>query len=180
MNVPNPKALVALLDAAARGDITAHHEALSVVYDELRMVVARAVKREKPGTQIPAAQLCRESMARLLGDQILSTVTEAQFMAVASRAVRDLIAERALAASRQRKGPAAGDEDGSVDVLALNRAIELLSQVDPRQARVVELRYFGEMSAEACALALGVAEKTIDRDWAIGRAWLYRKLAGRP
>ena len=168
-----------MLDTAARGDVSAYHEAMTVVFDELRMVVARAVKREKPGTSIPTAALCRETMARLLGDQIISPLTDAQFMSVASRAARDLVAERALTAARQRKGAPVNDDAGSVDVLALNRAIDQLAQIDPRQAKVVELRYFGAMGADACALALGVAEKTVERDWAIGRAWLHRMLARR-
>ena len=171
-----------MLDAAARGDIETHHEALTVIYDELRMVVARGVKREKPGTAIPAHKLCRETMVRLLGDQIISPLTEAEFMAVAARAARDIIAERALTAAKlakQARGSAAADDGDKVDDLALHRAIDQLSQVDPRQARVVELRYFGAMTAEACAQALGIAERTVERDWAIGRAWLYRKLVRR-
>lgn len=171
-----------MLAAAARGDIETHHEVLTAISDELRMVVARAVKREQPGTAIPVHTLCRETMVRLLGDHIISPLTEAQFMAVAARAARDIIAERAMAAAKlakQATGATAADDGGKIDDLALNRAIDLLSQIDPRQARTVELRYFGAMSAEACALALGTAERTVERDWAVGRAWLYRKLVRR-
>lgn len=180
MNVPEPRAIITLLEAVGRGDVSAHQQVLPLVYDELRMVTARALKRERAGRPIPVTLLAQEALVRLLGDLIVSSTSRAQFVAVAARAMREILVEQARARAAEKLAGAAGKEARLTDVLALDRALERLALVDARQARVVELRFFGGLSIEDTSLALGQSQQLTTRDWIVARAWLFRDLTASP
>lgn len=177
MNVPDPRAIITLLEAAGRGDVSAHQEVLPLVYDELRMVTARALNRERSGQPVPVTTLAEEAFVRLLGDRAVSSTSRAQFMAVAARAMREILVEQARVRAAKTPAGASSSESRRANVLALDRALERLTEVDGRQARVVELRFFGGMTIEDVSLALGLSQAATTRDWTVARAWLFRELA---
>jgi RNA polymerase sigma factor (TIGR02999 family) len=177
VHVPDPRAIVILLGAVAHGDVSAHDEVLPLVYDELRMVTARAMKRARSGQPIPVSTLAQEVLVRLVGDLAVSPTNRAQFMAVAAPVLRELLVEQALARAAKTPAEATGDEPRLTNVLALDRALARLAVVDGRQARVVELRFFGGLTLEDASLALGLSPETTTREWMVARAWLYRDLA---
>jgi RNA polymerase sigma factor (TIGR02999 family) len=161
------------------------------VYEELRRQAGRAMRREGDAHTLQATALVHEAYLRLVDQQRVQWRNRAHFFAIAAQMMRRVLVDHArtrLAAKRggelQRvtlgdvgAGPAeAGDGDG-VDVLALHEALERLALLDPRQARLVELRYFGGLGIEETAEALEVSPATVKRDWAVARAWLRRALA---
>jgi RNA polymerase sigma factor (TIGR02999 family) len=129
-----------------------------------------------------------EAYLRLLKDASLSLQNRAHFLGIASRAMREILIEHARARSARKRGGGAvrltlddlvaSVSSPSVDVLALDEALQRLARLDERHARVVELRFFGGMSVEETAAALDLSPATVKRDWTLARAWLYRELGG--
>jgi RNA polymerase sigma factor (TIGR02999 family) len=181
--------MTGLLEAASHGDPAAMSQLLPLVYDELRRVAARLMRRERPGQTIQATALVNEAYLRLLGGRAPAFQDRAHFMAIAARSMREILVDRARARNAAKRGGGAAavelDESRmagqpmSEDVLAVDEALTRLANIDARQARVVELRFFAGMSVEEIAEATGVSAGTVKRDWAVARAWLYRELAPR-
>jgi RNA polymerase sigma factor (TIGR02999 family) len=172
-------------DAGRHAD---YDELFPLVYGELRRIAAREMRREKPGRTLQTTALVHEAYLRLLKDASLSFENRAHFLGIAARAMREILIEHARArAARKRGGGAvrltlddlvAQTPSPSVDVLALDEALQRLARLDQRHARVVELRYFGGLSVEETAAALSLSPATVKRAWTVARAWLYRELAG--
>jgi RNA polymerase sigma factor (TIGR02999 family) len=185
VGLSDPRAVVTLLEACGRGDANARHEVLPLIHDELRMVAARALRREKSGPPIPVTVLVKEAYVRLLGDINLAPTSRGQFMTIAAETLREIAIERAtaaatVAATAAAKAAAKGAppaDTGTADLLSIDRALHHLEQVDARQSKVVELRFFGGLSIDEVALALSVSPEAITRDWIVAKAWLYRELA---
>jgi RNA polymerase sigma factor (TIGR02999 family) len=160
------------------------------VYGELHRIAAGYVRREQ-AKSVQATELVHEAYLRLAKDPRVRFENRAHFVAIAAIAMRRLLVERARARrAAKRGGPrvqvtldeallarAAGDAE-ALDLVALDRALDDLAALDPQQARIVELRYFGGMSVDETADALGVSPATIKRHWTIARAWLLRRLEG--
>jgi len=185
---PNPGAVTRLLARVGAGNQAAFDEVFPLVYAELRRIAGREMRREKPGRTLQTTALVHEAYLRLLKDASLSFENRAHFLGVAARAMREILIEHARARAARKRGGGgvrvtlddamASLASPSIDVLALEEALQRLARLDQRHARVVELRYFGGMSVEETAAALDLSPATVKRDWTLARAWLYRELGG--
>lgn len=158
------------------------------VYQELRRLAGHYVRGERPDLTLQPTALVHEAYVRLLREANTSWQNRAHFCAIAANAMRQILVEQARAHKALKRGGdhlrvtlpddvvAAAQQDP--DVEALDEALEALAHLEPRQARLVELRYFGGLTIEETADALGVAPATAKRDWAVARAWLKRRLQG--
>jgi len=182
--------LTSLLRAWSGGDAAAEAKLLPLVYDQLRRQAAHQLRRERPGHSLSPTTVVHELYLRLVGHERAKWVNRAQFFAVASRLIRRVLVDHArerMAAKRaggwQRVTLAeevAGVGPREVDMLALDEALAELQAMDPRRARLVELRYFGGLDLEETAAALEVSAATVSREWQLARAWLHRRLASEP
>jgi RNA polymerase sigma factor (TIGR02999 family) len=175
-----------LLAAFQRGDRDALDRLLPLVYDELRRLARRQLSREHGQRTLNATALVHEAYLKLAGGGI-DAADRAHFLAVAARAMRQVLVDHA----RRRKAVRRGGEwrittftdrpgEGTFDpgeMLALDQALE---QLDPRQRQVVECRFFAGMEEREIAAALGLTERTVRRDWVKARAWLYQVLYPEP
>jgi RNA polymerase sigma factor (TIGR02999 family) len=159
---------------------------MPLVYDELRRVAARYIGRERPGQTLQATALVNEAFVRLVGERARGFQNRAHFVAIAALSMRQILVQRARARKAAKRGGAPRRvtlDDGMlpdggtpIDVLALDQALTRLAALDPTQAKVVELRYFGGLTIEETAEALHSSPATVKREWAMARAWLKREL----
>ena len=185
---PSPGAVTQVLAKSGAGSQAAYDELFPLVYAELRRIAAREMRHEKPGRTLQTTALVHEAYLRLLKDASLSFENRSHFLGIAARAMREILIERARARSARKRGGEAVRltlDDAlvltpapSIDVLALDEALQRLARLDERHARVVELRYFGGLSVEETAAALNLSPATVKRAWTLARAWLYRELTG--
>jgi RNA polymerase sigma factor (TIGR02999 family) len=159
-------------------------------YQELRRLAAAYLRRERPGQTLQPTALVHEAYLRLAKDKPGRWQNRAHFCAIAANAMRQILVERARARAAIKRGggqpkvtlvenlEAGGDNrPAPVDVLAIDEALERLAALDAQQARIVELRYFGGLSVEETAEALGISPATVKRDWSVARAFLAQQLA---
>jgi RNA polymerase sigma factor (TIGR02999 family) len=178
----NAPPVTALLRAWAQGDEAAGERLFEVLYQELRRQAARYMRRERPGHTLQASGLVNEAYVRLAGSPDLDWQSRAQFFAIAARIMRQVLvdhARRRRAAKREGWRVTLGDADAAVapvDLLDLETALTELAALDPRQAQVVELRYFGGLDVEETGALLGLSARTVKREWATARAWLQHRL----
>ena len=161
---------------------------LPVVYQELKRLAAGYLRRERPGYTLQPTALVNEAYLRLLKDDPQRWQNRAHFCAIAAHSMRQILIERARARDAQKRGgPRARvtlDEalmaggERSIDLVALDEALERLAAIDPGQARLVELRFFGGLTVEETADALDISPATVKRHWTVARAWLARELKG--
>lgn len=155
----------------------------SLAYEELRHVAA-AVKRGGPNAGVSTSTLVNETWLKLMNSHQLELQSKLHFLCVAAKAMRQIvvdIARRQMARKRSALVVTFDDALGlpvsrNRDVLALDAALEELGRVNPRQARTVELRFFGGLSNTEIVAVLGVSESTVDRDWRVARAWLEAEI----
>ena len=161
----------------------ATQELAPLVYDELRRLAAAYMRRERPGQTLQATALVHEAYMRLAGAGT-PWHDERHFVGIAARSMRQILVEHARARGAQKRW-AGLDRVSMTDALAvaaqpanmlpaLDDALTRLEQIDPEQARIVELRYFGGLSIEDTADALGMSPATLKRRWTLARAWLFR------
>lgn len=160
-------------------------------YQELRRLAAAYLRRERPGQTLQPTALVHEAYLRLAKDKPGRWQNRAHFCAIAANAMRQILVERARARAAIKRGggqpkvtlvenldAAGGDiRPAPVDLLAVDQALERLAALDAQQARIVELRYFGGLSVEETADALGISPATVKRDWSVARAFLAQQLA---
>ena len=178
--------ITGLLLAWGNGDTGAGDRLLSAIYDELHQQAARAMRRENEGHTLQATALVHEAYIRLIDQRRVEWRNRAHFFGVAAQMMRRVLVDRARARLATKRGgefqqvtlgdAAADDSESSLDILALHEALDRLAALDPDQARLVELRYFGGLNIEDTAEALGVSPATVKREWAVARAWLRREL----
>lgn len=179
---PTPGEVTRLLAAVREGEPDAIDRLYPYVYDELRAVAERQLRRERPGHTLHPTALVHEAYMKMAGGPADAT-DRAHFLALAARAMRQILVDHARRRGARKRG---GDwhattlTDGSASVeldptelIALDRAMEAL---DERQRQVVECRFFAGLEESEIARALDVSERTIRRDWVKARAWLYREL----
>ena len=180
-------AVTALLHAWAGGDLQARDRLFSQVYTDLRRRAARYLRHERPDHSLRPPDLVHEAYLRLTDQQRVAWQNRSQFFGIASQMMRRILVDRARArqaAKRSGTFLSVGLDDAiaqsaprSCDVLSLDRALSELSSMDPRQGRLVELRYFGGLSLEETATLLEISPTTVKREWRIAKAWLYRRLS---
>jgi RNA polymerase sigma factor (TIGR02999 family) len=177
-----------LLVAARNGNLAAFDELFPLVYDVLQRIAHRKLASERSGHTLATTDLVHEAYLKLVRLDRIEWQGRAHFLAVAARAMRNILVDYALRRKTEKRGGAyvrvtledhlAIAEGSESDVLAVHAALERLERIDERQSRVVECRFFAGMSIEETAEALGVSPASIKRDWALARAWLNRELAG--
>lgn len=194
---PSPTALAApgpavteLLRAWGAGEARACEPLVPLVYAELRRQAQRALRGEGAGHTLQPTALVHEAWLRLDGQHDARWESRAQFFAVAAQTMRRVLVDHARTRRALKRGGgamqvtlgaadaagAAGPEPDAVDVLALDDALARLAVLDPRKARLVDLRYFAGLSIPEAAAALGVSQATVGREWAVARMWLRREL----
>jgi RNA polymerase sigma factor (TIGR02999 family) len=181
--------------------LKAHHELMPLVYDELRRIAARYIGRERPGQTLQATGLVNEAFVRMAAERTRQFENRTHFLAIAALSMRQILVQRARAKHAVKRhggghqvtlndisAPSSAvrpeferpdaNRPGEVDMLALDEALSRLATFDPEAAKVVELRYFGGLTVEETAEAVGVSPATVKRQWAMARAWLKQTLEG--
>ncbi|MGZ8458045.1 MAG: sigma-70 family RNA polymerase sigma factor [Gemmatirosa sp.] len=184
---PSPHAVTELLRAWGAGDAGASEALVPLVYAELRRQAQRALRREREGHTLQATALVHEAWLRLGVQHGARWESRTEFLAVAAQMMRRVLLDHARTRRALKRGGGAmavtlGDGEyaaaapDAVDVLALDEALARLAVLDPRKARLVELRYFAGLSIPEAAAAMGISPATVGREWAVARMWLRREL----
>jgi RNA polymerase sigma factor (TIGR02999 family) len=180
-------AITALLRSWRQGDGAALDRLIPLVDEELRRVARAHFRREHPGHTLQATALVHEVYLRLTDVDGLALNDRTHFFAVASRLMRQILVDHARRKRAGKRGAGVtmmslddvspASDASIVDVLALDEALEALSSRDVRQCRVVELRFFAGLTIDETAEAIGVSAATVEREWAMAKAWLYQRLS---
>jgi RNA polymerase sigma-70 factor (ECF subfamily) len=175
-----------LLTALTRGDQSASEKLIPLVYDELRRLARSYMRRERPDHTLQATALVNEAYLKLVEQRSSNWQSRAHFFGVAAQVMRRILIDHARGHLRQKRGgeyekvvlneALVFSPEQSAELLAVDEALEKLARLDERQARVVELRFFGGLSVEEAAAVLGISPKTVKRDWSVAKAWLYADL----
>lgn len=189
---PAHQAVARLLQELGDGDDGAVDELFAILYDELKELAARQRARWRGNYTLNTTALVHEAYVRLVGRSRIEVEGRAHFRALASRAMRHVLCDYARDATRRKRGgrleklpldellalphEPCFSESQSLTLLALNDALRQLEEIDPRQSRVVECRFFGGLTIEETATALGISPRTVKRDWALAQAWLHRAM----
>lgn len=176
-----------LLADWAGGDRAALERLTPLVYAELRRIAARQLRREEEGHTLQPTALVNEAFLRLCGSAHSSWQDRAHFFAVCAQVMRHILTDHARAHLRAKRGAGAIHvaldvaetvaQDQNVDYAALDDALRALEAVDPRKARIIELRFFVGLGIEETAHVLNISPMTVRREWTRAKAWLYRELA---
>jgi RNA polymerase sigma factor (TIGR02999 family) len=176
-----------LLQAWRRGDGDAEERLLAVVYAELQRLARAQLRRERPGHTLETTALVHEAYLRLLGQRAVDWHDRGHFFALASTMMRRVLVDYArsrLAGKRAHLRQPLSVVDAlsaapgpGVELLDLDRALDLLGREHERAARIVEMRFFGGLDNHEIARVLALSERTVDREWSFARAWLLRELA---
>jgi RNA polymerase sigma factor (TIGR02999 family) len=184
---PAPGELTRLLHAWSGGDEEARDRLIPIVYRELRRRAASYLKREGPNPTLRPTELVHEAYLRLAA-QSGGFQNRDQFFGIASQLMRRILVDRARARKAVKRDfgirvtvseASLSSPAPAVDLLALDEALEELAKLDPRQERLVELRFFAGLSLPEAGRSLGISEATANRDWAMAKAWLYDRLKVR-
>jgi RNA polymerase sigma factor (TIGR02999 family) len=178
-----------LLSALTNGEEGAASKLIPVVYDELRRLAASYMRRERVDHTLQATALVNEAYLKLIEQRAVNWQSRAHFFGVAAQLMRRILIDYARGHTREKRGGEQKkvsldevilfSEQQADELLAVDDSLNLLAKMDPRQARVVELRFFAGLSVEEAAEALGVSPKTVKRDWSVAKAWLYADLKER-
>jgi len=179
-----------LLHRVRQGESGAADELAPLVYKELRRIAGAFMRDERPGHTLQPTALANEAWLRLVDQSRVDWQDRVHFFRVAASLMRRVLVDHARARLAGKRGggelrlnldwiEVADRPEKLEQILFVDEAIERLEEVDPQQARVVEVHYFGGLSIEQTAEALGVSARTVDRDWAMAKAWLRRALSRR-
>ncbi len=187
MNADPRQGVTELLQRIGRGDRQAVDELLPLVYNELRVIARARMAGEKPGLTLQPTALVHEAYLRLVGAEELHWENRAHFFGAAAEAMRRILIERARRYARLRHGGGqqrvplsvaeAKEAEQAEEILALDESLRRLEEIDPAMGQVVKLRFFGGLTVEQTAQAMGTAPRTVDRHWAAARAWLQRDMS---
>jgi RNA polymerase sigma factor (TIGR02999 family) len=183
------KLVTELLQRWGQGDSTALEKLLPLVYNELRRIADRQLRRERPNHTLQPTALVHEVYLKLVDQNRIEWQNRAQFYAVAAQLIRRILVDHVRNRRTAKRGAGAVTltlEDAvfepagkDIDLIKLDDALFSLSRKDEQQSRVVEMRFFGGLSIEETAEALGVSASTVKRDWLAAKAWLYRDMSKR-
>jgi RNA polymerase sigma factor (TIGR02999 family) len=184
------------------GDERAFAQLSALMYEELRQLAQRHLRRERSDHTIQKTALVNEAFVRLVGQQSVDWQSRAHFIGLASKLMRRVLVDYARARLADKRGGGAGvlsldemaapeadeapdttptalqhlDAHTQEEVSSIDQALQRLEQIDARQAQIVEMRYFGGLTVEQTAEAIGISEATVKREWTLARAWLRREL----
>jgi len=187
---PSRETVTRLLDQMEDGGRLPVDQLFDRVYDELRVLARRQRRRWRGDHTLDTTALIHEAYMKLVDGSRVGAGSRAHFFALASKAMRHVLCNYAREKAALKRGggmervtledeglaAAAPLDSGSAALAALDDALDRLAELEPRQARVVECRFFGGMSVEETAAALGVSPRTVKRDWAVAQAWLHREI----
>ncbi len=179
--------LTQVLDAIDGGDNAAADRIMPLVYDDMRALAGDYMKHESPGHTLQPTALVNEAFLKLVGQQRAEWKGRTHFFAVGAEAMRRILVDHARAKKRAKRG---GDRERieltegchvssyrGVDLLEVDETLTKLAKLDTRQAKIVELRFFGGLTVAEVAEVLGVSKRTVEAEWTMVRAWLRRELA---
>jgi len=172
------------------GDERAREQMLPLVYDELRRLAAAYLRRERPGHTLQPTALVHEAYVRLIDQRRVDWSNRAQFVGLAAVMMRRVLVNHARDRLAWKRGggaehvplTVAGEHIGGppeIDFLDLHDALEKLAERDARKSQIVELKFFGGLTMEEIADAVGVSRATVEREWTFARAWLYAEVSGK-
>jgi RNA polymerase sigma-70 factor, ECF subfamily len=174
-----------LLAEVAKGNQDAIPKLVPLVYDEMRRLANRYMRRERTNHTLEATALVHEAYLKLV-EQRSDWRSRAHFFAVAAQVMRHILIDHARGHIRSKRGgpkeavaldeALVFSEEKSAELLAVDEALQRLAKLDPRQSKIVEMRFFGGLTVEETAEALGISPITVKRDWSLARAWLYGEL----
>ena len=176
-----------ILTSIEQCDARAAGELLPVVYQELRRLARNQMRRERPGDTLQTTALVNEAYLRLVNYERVRPRDRSHFLAIAAQAMRRILVERARSRRADKHGSGAqkvsldemadASDERAAELVALDDALQAFAAIDPRKARLVELRYFGGLTIEETAEVLGVSTPTVERDWRTARIWLHREIS---
>lgn len=186
---PNTRAnITQLLIGWGKGDRTALDEMLPLVYSELKRLASYYLGRERVGHTLQTTALVHEAYMRLVDQQHVDWKNRAHFLGLAAEMMRRILVNYARDRAAAKRGGGAKrislsmvDEAGEqpdIDLIALDQALTKLAALDARKSRIVELKFFGGMTTEETAEVMEISGATVEREWMVARAWLYRAVAG--
>jgi RNA polymerase sigma factor (TIGR02999 family) len=182
----DPVTVTRLLIEWQRGSEWALEQLMPIVYEELRRMARRLMRQQRPGHTLQTTALVHEAYLRLAGVSGTALQSRTHFFSLAATAMRHILVDHARAHQTDKRGaayqPVPLDEiaistERAAELVALDDALTALTALHPRQGRVVEMRYFGGLSAEETAEVLQVSPDTVLRDWRAAKAWLHRELS---
>jgi RNA polymerase sigma factor (TIGR02999 family) len=186
MSAELPEDISGLLAAWRDGDEEALRHLVSVVYPEMRRIARQYLGRRAKEHTLTSAALANEAYLKLIRARGIQCESRVQFFALCAQVIRRILVDRARNRRYAKRGGDAvhvplderllGTRARGIQVLALDEALSALSKMDPRKARVVELRYFGGLSVEETAEVLRISSETVLRDWRTAKSWLFREL----
>lgn len=183
-----PEGVTQLLKDWNKGDQSALDKLMPLVYAELRRLANNYLRRERVNHTLQPTALVNEAYMRLVDQRNARWQNRAQFFGVAAQLMRRILVDHARLHQAQKRGGSDqqrlsltnvehATDKPDIDLLALHEALNELSEVDPQQSRIVELKFFGGLSIEETAEVLGIGHATVERDWKMARAWLRTKLS---
>lgn len=183
----DPGASTQLLKEWSNGNALVLEELVPLVYMELRKQAARYMSRERPGHTLQTTALIHETYLKLVDQRQTDWKNRAHFFGISSKIMRRILLDHARSKSSEKRGggainlsledgSAAAQEPKSVDLIALDEALDRLAAIDEQQARIVELKYFSGLSLNETAEVLKVSRTTVANNWNVAKAWLYREL----
>ena len=185
-----PSQVTKLLQDWRAGERSASDALLPLIYDELRRLAHHHLRNERPNHTLQSTALVNEAYLRLVGQNLPKWESRAHFFAIAAQLMRQILVDYARRHRASKRGSGvcmltlddavALPQRKDVDVVALDDALNTLAEVDPRQSRVVELRFFAGLSLEETSEVMGIATATVQRDWTAARAWLHREISRSP
>ncbi|MGH9755631.1 MAG: sigma-70 family RNA polymerase sigma factor [Blastocatellia bacterium] len=188
MAPPSASKVTQLLLAWSAGDKSALEKLIPLVHKELHRLAKTYLSRERPGHALQTTALVNEAYMRLVDVKGVSVQNRAQFFGLSAQIMRNILVDFArsrprLAGKREAQHVSLDEaltisSERSPDLVALDESLNALAEIDPRQSRVVELRFFGGLTIEETAEALGISPNTVMRDWQVARAWLYHDISG--
>jgi RNA polymerase sigma factor (TIGR02999 family) len=176
-----------LLQELKQGNKAAEARLIPLVYKELRRIAAAHLRRESPQHSLQPTALVHEAYLRLTGITEIDWQSRSHFFAVSATIMRRILVDHARAQQTRKRGDGwdslslndaiLPSPERAPEILALDEALERLADLDERQARIVEMRFFAGMSEEEAGVALGISARTVKRDWRVAKAWLFKELS---
>ncbi len=185
----NSHEVTQLLIEWSNGDKAALDKLMPLIYDELRRLAHHYMSRERPGHTLQTTALVDEAYVRLVNRQRVHWQNRAHFFAIAAHLMRSILVDHARSHAYAKRGGGAHkipldeamviSQERAAEVVALDDALEQLTRIDPRQSRIVEMRFFAGLTIEETAEVLSLSPATIKREWSTAKAWLYHELNKR-